>query len=240
MTLLPHPNQSVRGVKLGAKVAPIRVGPKCANPDCTRWADHAHHIWRRSFLAGDFAWVELWDGTVIGNLTGLCFACHDDITVNRARIVLESGPGDWVFHWVDPNGVFRGPLRPQPPRPESAPSPDTEDLNGAMQLTTDGREVAHTHVVDGEEVVCPTCKRRKNPARKKSDLPPGEKRKRARYVVMVPKDSQEDGFEVLETLVASAAEVIGRETQPAYFTLVEALAFFLQHSHLLHREEVAQ
>lgn len=244
MTLLPHDNWQVRGVKLREMV---KVGPKCANPDCTHWADHGHHIWRRSFIGGDHAWVELWDGTIVCNMTGLCWRCHHDITENRARIIYDDqdkhGP---TFKWVDEAGRTMGPLRPQPgfrrlgAAGVDSPSSDPGNPGSAeaMQLTVDGGEVTHASVVESEDAAaCPTCGRA-HKRKHKEKLPPGAPRKKTRWQISVPQDAEEDGVDVLATLTAEAAGVIGREDQPIYFTLVEVLAFFLQHSHLLTREEV--
>lgn len=239
MTKLPAESWNVKGVATKEK-AP-KVGPRCANPACTRFADHAHHIWRRSFLGGDFAWVELPEGDIICNLIGLCFGCHAQITENKAWIRLRGES----FHFVecDDEPEDRGPLIPQPVRLVKSPSPDNGDqFGGAIQLTTDGGEVLHSEVVksagtDGEAgFLCPTCKRRKRAPRK--DLPPGEARRKVKFVFPVPQDGEEDGHEVLTVLIEECADVLGRGEQPIYYTLAEVAAFFLQHAHMLTQEEV--
>jgi hypothetical protein len=54
MTLPLVDSWNVRGI-VGEKYT---VGPRCSHPECERWADHAHHMVRRSQLKGDFNWVD--------------------------------------------------------------------------------------------------------------------------------------------------------------------------------------
>lgn len=66
--------------------------------------------------------------------------------------------------------------------------------------------------------------------KKKKRAYKGEKaRNRTTWSVRVPKDAQEDGIEVLKTLVELAAEKIpGRDADtPPYYILVEALSIFV-------------
>lgn len=214
MTKLPHENWKVDGVD-GPK---YRVGPGCAVPGCTKFADHAHHIWRRSFLSGDYKWVRLWDGRVLQNIMGICHRHHELVTVNEADLVFND---EGVFTWVSLDTF--GPLSPQPLSLEAFEAK-------AMQLTIDGGEVPHTHVVgehDHAAEVCPTCGKRKKP---KDDLPAGEKRARATWSVSVPKDERENGAEVLDELILACAERLGRADHASYkyFAIVEIAAYFLQ------------
>lgn len=216
MTKLPHESWQVKGVD-GPK---YRVGPGCAVPGCTKFADHAHHLWRRSFLTGDFKWVELWDGRIFQNLTGICHVHHELVTVNEADLRFEEGLDFGPFTWVSLDTF--GPLSPQPLTLEA--------FSEAMQLTLDGREVPHTHVVGGHDhdaETCPTCGRKKKP---KDELPAGEKRNRATWSVSVPRDERENGADVLDTLEMECAKLLGREEHAGrrYFVLAETLAFFLQ------------
>lgn len=209
MTRLPVESWSAQGVD-GPK---YRVGPRCSVPGCANLADHAHHIWRRSFLGGDYAWVEF-EGRVYGNLTGLCFAHHEAVTRGEAHILLDEG----VFCWAHRLHVM--PLDPQPP------------LDG-LPLTAPGAGAQEP----GQPVErCESCGHVKRP---RVELPPGERRPKASWVVSVPKDERENGAEVLETLALEAAKILERDDHASwrYYTLAEALALFVQHGHLMAKEE---
>ena len=62
--------------------------------------------------------------------------------------------------------------------------------------------------------------------------PPTDKTERPKvtWAVRVPKDERENGHEVLETLVLECARLLGRKSHNSYryYSLVEALAYFLQ------------
>lgn len=214
MTKLPHPDWNVKGIE-GPK---YKVGPQCAVAGCGSWADHAHHLWRRSFLAGDYKWVELWDGRVLQNIAALCAMHHDLITVNKAEIHFD----DETFAYRE----FTEGLEPIPlvlvPQPKSLASFAT-----AMQITIDGNEVPHEDVVriPEEEPSCPTCGHKK----KRAELPAGEKRNRATWSVSVPKDEREDGADVLDTLEIECAKKLGREDHAShkYYTLTQVMADWL-------------
>lgn len=209
MTRLPAENWNVQGYD-GPK---YKVGPKCSVPDCNRWADHGHHIWRRSFLAGDYRWVLLWDETVVQNLTGLCYLHHEQVTGTDARIEYRStvdrtGSFAWVSE-VEDGGL----LDPQPQTLiEFTGAPDTK---------------RREYVYDSDDDACPTCGKRKKP---KDELPPGPKRPRATWSVSVPKDERENGADVLDALELGCAEKLGREEHAShkYFVLAEVMAHFLQ------------
>lgn len=220
MTKLPHVDWNVQGVE-GPK---YKVGPKCAVATCPRFADHGHHIWRRSFLAGDYQWVELWSGKVVQNLCALCSECHEKITVNKAWIEYSDDYSDGTFTYVEPSDqedvyLARDVLIPQPKTLASFAT--------AMQMTIDGNEVAHDDIVrvSEEEPPCPTCGRKK----KRVDLPAGEKRNRATWSVSVPKDERENGADVLDVLALECAKKLGRDDHASYkyFTLTEVLADWL-------------
>jgi hypothetical protein len=81
---------------------------------------------------------------------------------------------------------------------------------------------AAPHVHPGEK--CPTCERKVPHPRAKTEKP----RNKAKWSLHVPKDEQENGIDILQTLVREAAIELGRpEDCPPYFVLVEALHFFL-------------
>lgn len=201
MTRLPHDNWRVEKAD-GPK---YKVGPNCCVPGCSRYADHAHHLWRRSFTGGPTDWLKLWDGRVVQNLVPLCFEHHDDITVNRAVIRMDDEAG---FVWGRPSPV--GFLDPQP-------------------RFLDELAVAHPEPA-GQlvEEVCTSCGAPKR--RPRVQLPPGERRPRKSWTISVPVDERENGADVLDTLLEECAKLLGRHEHASwrYFTLVETLALVVQ------------
>ena len=211
MTKLPTQDWSVEPVEmLGYK-----VGPKCSAPDCSRWADHAHHIFRRSFLAGDYAWVSIptpdEEPVVVGNLCGLCYQHHQEVTENRSWIQWDYASKRYAWLSSVSLGWFRaGELDPHPPFPEM--------LAEGSEKPPDAKQEESGH--------CPTCQRRL-PSTGLTKLP---RRRRKSWLVSVPDDS-EDGAMVLDTLVEECAKIFQREEHSdfRYFTLVEAMTLLLQH-----------
>lgn len=201
MTLAPTENRMVRGVQGPA----YKVGPICSNPNCRKLAEHAHHIWRRSMLGGPFDWVEIADPepTIVGNLTGLCPECHDDVTgkIGGHRAKIEYDRGEFFWALVTGEGTHRtGLLRPQPPTPETL-----------------SRASGHSPESDS----CPFCgqakRRRVTPRRAGA-------RRRKSWIVKVPDDS-EDGAEVLDTLVEDIGLTLGIDPAVSgrYFILLPVL-----------------
>jgi hypothetical protein len=190
------------------------VGPKCSHPSCNSWADHSHHLVRRSQLGGDYAWV-LIDGVLHANLTGLCAAHHDEITGrvggHRAAIRLE----DSIFYWcslTERNGAVEyipfAPLEPQPPSPESL-----------AQRTS--------HDPDSEH--CPFCGQTKRRRASAGDAATGSRRRRKSWTIKVPADG-EDGAEILDTLIDDLAPLIGVDPTASgrYFVVAVALVYAQQ------------
>lgn len=217
MTLPPSDSWQVRGVA----GPPFKVGPKCANPHCQRLAEHAHHMWRRSFLAGDFQWVELPNGRVLGNLVGLCPMCHDQITGrlggHKAAIRLAD---DGVFWWCalgqETSSIeyeFLAPLDPQPPTREAL--------------------VASPATVESENS-CPTCGQPR--ARRRLPQPAGGRRRgRKTWPVKVPEHEQENGADILDALTEDLAPLLGIDpdsngtyTSGRYWVLVPCLFYAQQ------------
>lgn len=223
MTLLPHENREV----LSWPGPRYKCASICSVPGCSHVRDHAHHLWRRSFLAGDYAWVKLWDGTIIGNLTGLCYRHHEDITANRAQIAWEEEAKKFVYldNIQDVNGRFSGTvigfLEPQPP------------LHGEAQ--------GEVPVSDNEPIgpaatdKCPACKRTLPDARHKRDEHREQRKRRKTWTVRVPDQAEEDGALVLDTLLESMREHFGHDegTNMRYYTLVQALAWLNLHLDLV-------
>jgi len=199
----------------GVKGASYTVGPRCANPNCNKIAEHAHHILRRSYLAGVYDWVDI-DGWIVGNKTGLCFACHNDVTgdVGGHRAAIRIDREHRVFQWclvIEHGGMidyaFAGLLEPQPPTPES--------------LSTE-RATGHP-----ESEACPVCGHRERARR--ADIPVSTRRRaRKSWTVLVPDDEQENGAEVLDTLVENLVPVIPNASatrEGRYYVFVPTLVF---------------
>ena len=206
MTRLPNENWDVTGVEGPA----YKVGPKCSVATCNHWADEAHHIWRRSFLSGDYRWVRLWNDTVVQNMTALCWRHHRQVTDNQARIDYFDDPdratGEFTFIDIDEHEQV---LVPQPKTLREFTNAEPDDIVAVVT----------------EDAPCPTCGHRK---RTVTELEPGAKRNRASWTVSVPKDERENGAAVLDELALACAEKLGRADHRSwkYYTLAEVLAAF--------------
>jgi hypothetical protein len=211
VTLLPLDvdKDAVRGVA-GPK---YKVGPRCCNPTCGRFAEHAHHIWPRSYLRKQPKdWIELPDGRVFANMTAVCPECHDDLSgpIGGYRAAIRLGINDDRFWWCKTAGrngatIFEpvDPIVPQPPT----------------------REALVASPADVESDSCPTCGQ---PRRRRSPKPAsGERRRRKSWTIKVP-DDHEDGALVLDTLIDDLAPFLEIEHVDAasrYFVVVPALYF---------------
>lgn len=226
MTHLPHENWSVEPF-----AGPhYKVGPECAIPDCRHFADHAHHLWRRSHLGKASDWVQLWDGHIVGNLVPLCFMHHDLITRNLAWI--QYVDETQLFRWVTKAGhgwAYQQQLTFQPPvggELETVPRSSAEP----KELTAD------------QEAPCPTCGRHSRRARSSEPHTPGERRPRASWSISVPSDEREKGADVLDELLEGVLAAFGREHHTSsiarYWGCLEAFVFTLQNQHLLVEEGV--
>jgi hypothetical protein len=187
-----------------------KVGPKCSNPRCAKNAEHAHHIIRRSQLAGDYRWVEI-VGEAYANLAGLCPDCHDEVTGivggHTAAIRLVQNRWWWCLIAMRPHDQVE-----YFPIAELDPHPPTQD-----QAT----ERFPEHPVSGSET-CPTCGQARRRARPSSR---GAARRRKSWTIKVPDDS-EDGSMILDTLVDDLALVLGYEGDNGrYYVIVPALVF---------------
>lgn len=197
----------------GTAGPPYRVGPYCSNPDCRRIAEHAHHIFRRSALGGDYTWVEIPDEqVVVGNLTGLCPRCHDAVTGviggHTAAIRYEDGTFLWCEVEERESGFVTflpiGELDPQPPTPDS---------------------LAARASAEPESETCPTCgQRRRRPS---SPVPAGGRRRKT-WGMDVP-DDHEDGADVLDALADDLALKLGYHNERSrlrrYHAVWHALVF---------------
>jgi hypothetical protein len=213
VTLPAFETWEIRGVE-GPR---YKVGPHCANPSCHRHAEHAHHIVRRSQISGDYAWISV-EGKILANLTGLCVPCHEDITgrVGGHKAAIKYIDGTFFYcpveHARGKDIVLPGaPLRPQPPTPESLaePSPSHDETESEVEP-------------------CPFCGR-EGPRRRRSTRPRVGRRRRKSWGIQVP-DDQEDGADVLDSLVDSLAPVLDIEPSQTgrYFIVVPALVYAMQ------------
>lgn len=211
MTLPAFDSWDVRGVPGPA----YKVGPRCSNPTCRKIAEHAHHIIRRSQIVKEYDWIAI-EGTVIGNKTGLCASCHDDITglIGGHKAAIR-----WIesaFWWClvtptanDPSAMQYhavGPLAYQPPTPDT--------------LATDDPRASDT----GPES-CPFCG---HETRRRSAPKRVGRRHRKRWTVLVPDEEIENGADVLDSLITNLAPLVPNADDTAtgrYFVLVQALAF---------------
>lgn len=224
MTLAPYDDWDVKVLTL----PPYKVEPCCAVPGCGATTDiEAHHVWRRSFTGTPAAWVRLADGTKIGNLVGLCHLHHSWVTggIGGHRAWIKWEPLYRQYQWWCPRAardgeeewVLLGVLEPQPPR-------------DGGKIESPSSSVPHVHVEN-----CPTCGK---PKKERQKLPPGEKRPKSRVVFTVPEDEREKGSEVVRTLLDEWKKVRGRWDEASdYYALVEALAFCVQHAHLIEVEK---
>lgn len=217
MTRLPNESWNVEACT-GDLFPRYKVKPLCAHPDCSRFVDHVHHLVRRSFVGGDVAWVRFGNGDIVGNLVGLCYRHHEQVTVNQAAIMYEERLHQ--FTWVDDEGAACGALYPHPPKHGHV----HEDETGEPVLIGPGS----THI-------CPGCKRpipREKTAGEKKE--PAKRRKS--WTIKVPDETEEDGALVLDTLLEECATLFGRDMSASnnrYFVVAQALALVVQNGHLL-------
>jgi hypothetical protein len=221
MTLSPFVSRRVKGLE-GPEYPKLKVGPLCAAPGCSRIADHAHHLVRRSAIGGDFAWVEVEDEGTFFNLCALCHVHHLAITDNKAQI-------KWTgtnFVWND--GLMVGVLiNPQPP---------AWGREGGGEAEERGADSSGVAAPVGPAAVekCPECLR----ALPREKLP-GEKREakknRKSWTVAVPVDAREDGAETLDVLLSACADLFGHSDSKKlrFYSLSQALALVVQHGHML-------
>jgi hypothetical protein len=199
-----------------------KVKPMCAHPSCSKFVDHVHHVVRRSFIGGDVAWVKYDGKYIVGNLVGLCWKHHEEITLNQKVITWDKNHQDLVWCRIRSDGdlEYEGTLFPQPP------------IHGHAHEEETGEPAI---IGPGSTNICPGCHR---PVPKKKE--PGEKKEEAKrrksWNVTVPADTEEDGALVLDTLLEECAALFGRDmSEPnlRYFVLAQALALVVQNGHLL-------
>lgn len=216
MTKLPHEDWSVTGVD-GPE---YELNNMCAVPECGRQSRDRHHIWRRSFLNGDYWWVQVDPDNIVGNCVGLCGEHHHAVTVNAAWIKYENGS----FEWSDLFSASKA-LTWQPPTRRQV-----EGVEVTISQVEAPSQPAHDH---GDGGVCPTCLRPVPVKRDKKE----EKRERRTWSVTIPKDNREDGAETIATLIEEGRKELARAGMPygdsdtaVFFVLTHILALFVQHA----------
>jgi hypothetical protein len=224
LTLIPLENRDVKGLN-GLEFPAYRVPALCSHPRCSRVVVDAHHLFRRSFLAGAYPWVELPDHRIVGNVAGLCRLHHDQVTANEAWIRWLVRPRkdapDVVrgrFWWCARDGRELDELYPHPP------------LHG-LPLIGDAEEAI---VGPAARPVCPGCGRTLPHQREPGERLSGPRRRKS-WVVKVPADSAEDGALVLDVLIDACADLFSHEKTEymRYFTIAQMGSLILQNKHLL-------
>lgn len=210
MTRFPTDTREVVGLE-GPEYGSYKVGPTCAVPGCTKFADHAHHIFSRALMAGAYNYVRLPDGMEVGNLSPLCYIHHNDVTENRTRIRYENNK----FYWDD--GELLGLLTEQPPRPF-------------------GRVVSPLARAGHERNVCDGCGRTL-PKPKLPDEKIEAKKPRKTWAVAVPYTEEENGADTLDALLEAAREEMdkygldwGQGHRVKFHVLSTALGLFVTHA----------
>jgi hypothetical protein len=152
------------------------------------------------------------NGTVLGNVTGLCAPHHDDVTGgpggHKAAIRFIQSSFYWCEVLADGKGSVRyrslGKLDPQPPTPDSLAERRLEE--------------------DTEPDVCPHCGQAKARRPHLAAVPGEAPRRRKSWTIQVPDDG-EDGAAILDILVDDLSPILGYDVIPntRYFTAVAAL-----------------
>lgn len=219
MTRLPAESWDITA-KRGDLFPKYKVGPVCCVPGCSRYVDHAHHIARRSFVIGDVWWVQYGDGPIIGNVCGMCWRCHEEVTRGTHMIVWDARHK--VYYWCvvnsDNNPKVVAGLFPQPP------------MMGQLKSVEE-----HVHIEGpGSSPNCQTCGR-PVPRKKEPGEKTEEKKRRKTWTVTVPDSAEEDGAVVLDSLLEICREMFGRDDggNVRYYVLAQALALVVQNGHLL-------
>lgn len=228
MTFLPVESRDFEGLR-GDNYPDYRVGPVCSVPNCAKLCDHAHHVVRRSALAGDYKWVRMPDKVEIGNIVGLCFAHHQEITENKQRISYREGK----YFWTDGK-----PLTQQPPVREPIPAPTEDGSSESNNLNGSPSDVSTEIIADVEPIeehdpkTCPTCKRPM--PRPKIDTPKEDRKPRGTWAVAVPMDVREDGADTLDELLEASRDEMakkgweyGDSSTAKFFVLSHALSMFV-------------
>lgn len=191
MTLLPSSDFGIRGVD-GEK---YDVNEICSKPGCGSRSVHGHHMWPRSYLRGQpYEYVQLPDGTIIGNRIGLCLEHHNMVTGevggHRARILFVDG----LFFWEEK-------LPPEAVIPEGhSPFKPVGMLDPQPRGVISG-DPGH----DEDPDICSECGK---PLHTSKPHKPSAPRETEEWTLLVPKDA-EIGREVLDEMADEFATILG-------------------------------
>lgn len=210
MSRFPTVSRQVEGVEQEA----YDVGNVCSAPSyltnrCDNRTIERHHLFSRGLMGGAFDWVRLQDGTVIGNIVGLCPVHHRLVTENKAHIMFENG----AFVWYDNHGNS-GPLSVQPP--------------GAWYEVPATDAIPHA-----KREKCPKCGRAM--PKPKDEKKIEGKKPRKTWACAVPKERLEDGADVIDALLEACEEKMdafgldwGKGDNVTYYKLTTVLGLFAQ------------
>lgn len=190
------------------------VGPNCCNPSCVRFADDAHHMFRRSGGFGPQDWIAI-DGYVTANKVGVCAACHRDLTgrLGGHQAAIRWQADTKLFWWClvgEKGGLVAYhptfPIEPQPPTPSSL-----------VERAPDN---------PSESDPCPQCGQR----RRRTPSTAGSRRglRRRSWTMKVPDEEVENGADVLDALLEGIAPLVPNgdaTTTGRYYVVVAALAY---------------
>lgn len=175
----------------------------CSMPECDQPAVDPHHIWPRSLISGDSWFVEVVEG-------------------DEAAVFKANSPSETALPHV--TGLCRAHHDDVEAHRTWIKLEDGEFVWYDREMSHDGSEV-YDHWLPLGSLSPQPGSREGKPKRKKFK---GEKpRNRVSKSIRVPKDEQEDGVEILETLIDLAAEKRGKPDVPPYYTLVDSLHFFV-------------
>lgn len=165
MSRLPHENRNVID---RPDLHEYELNERCPVQGCIEHRLENHHLWARSFGTKSW-WVELWDGTIVGNRIGLCNGHHGMVTTNNARIVLgEAQNGKPAFFWQYHGEESKHKLTWQPPSYRDM-GLQSQAVMGDVVTDMHTHEVVQ-HLAPQPGETCEKCKRRV-PHKKKSSSP---------------------------------------------------------------------
>lgn len=232
MTLAPSDQWHLVERAEGPKLVPNEV---CSVPGCGRVSTDGHHIWRRSFTGGPVDWITF-EGRAVANKTWMCVHHHAMVNGGLGGHKAWISLVDMTYWWnVEEDGRFvcLGALEPQP-----------AGCAGAIRSFTPPLEESEEEAIPDH--VCPQCGKVHKHRKKKqvSDIEPDglehlPARKRTRIQIQVPQDDQEDGADVIFTLLEDeglqrALGTLGfNEKDRNYHTLSRGLVVLIQNMHTI-------
>lgn len=224
LTRFPTESRDVDGLEVDADHPDYKVPSICSAPGCSKFSDHAHHLFSRGLMGGAYTWVRFPDGHETGNLIPLCYHHHEKVTNNQVAIVYENGSYIWD------EGAELKPLSWQPPRKPvfNDPRQQVKERLGITEAI--GSEAKPT---------CPSCGRTL-PKQKLEGEEPEEKKIRKTWALAVPWTAEEDGADVLDALLQAATDKMdefgldwGSGHKVKYYQLSTALGLFVTHADMI-------